>query len=159
MEVLPVGIDWFRDLVICVFGLVATGVFILIAVLLFLLYRRVRAILDSVKATSRTIQDVTSYVGDEVVNHLGHMEEGVDGSNSYEGSKVLYLDDFAFNNFLHLRMVREECEGHCVIGRSIARDHSANGRHFHVRNSHHEAKFIIHYALKLTTQFFVGHDF
>lgn len=61
------GIDWFRDLVICVFGLVATGVFIFIAVLLFLLYRRVRAILDSVKATSRTIQDVTSYVGDEVV--------------------------------------------------------------------------------------------
>jgi len=67
MEVLPVGIDWFRDLVICVVGLVATGVFIFIAVLLFLLYRRVRAILDSVKATSRTIQDVTSYVGDEVV--------------------------------------------------------------------------------------------
>jgi len=67
MEVLPVGIDWFRDLVLCVFGLVATGVFIFIAVLLFLLYRRVRAILDSVKATSRTIQDVTSYVGDEVV--------------------------------------------------------------------------------------------
>jgi len=62
-----VGIDWFRDLVICVVGLVATGVFIFIAVLLFLLYRRVRAILDSVKATSRTIQDVTSYVGDEVV--------------------------------------------------------------------------------------------
>ena len=61
------GIDWFRDLVICVVGLVATGVFIFIAVLLFLLYRRVRAILDSVKATSRTIQDVTSYVGDEVV--------------------------------------------------------------------------------------------
>jgi len=62
-----VGIDWFRDLVICVFGLVATGVVIFIAVVLFLLYRRVRAILDSVKATSRTIQGVTSYVGDEVV--------------------------------------------------------------------------------------------
>ena len=61
------GIDWFRDLVICVFGLVATGVVIFIAVVLFLLYRRVRAILDSVKATSRTIQGVTSYVGDEVV--------------------------------------------------------------------------------------------
>ena len=61
------GIDWFRDLVICVFGLVATGVFILIAVLLFSLYRKVRAILDSVKATSRTLQTVSSYVGDEVV--------------------------------------------------------------------------------------------
>ena len=61
------GIDWFRDLVICIFGLVAAGVFIFIAVLLFLLYRRVRVILDSVKATSRTIQGISSYVGDEVV--------------------------------------------------------------------------------------------
>ena len=61
------SIDWFRDLVICIFGLVAAGVFIFIAVLLFLLYRRVRVILDSVKATSRTIQGISSYVGDEVV--------------------------------------------------------------------------------------------
>ena len=61
------GIDWFRDLSICIFGLVAAGVFIFIAVLLFLLYRRVRVILDSVKATSRTIQGISSYVGDEVV--------------------------------------------------------------------------------------------
>jgi len=61
------GIDWFRDLFICIFGLVATVVLIFITVLLFLLYRRVRAILDSVKATSKTIQGVSSYVGDEVV--------------------------------------------------------------------------------------------
>ena len=60
-------IDWFRDLIICIFGLVAAGVLIFIAVLLFLLYRRVRVILDSVKATSRTIQGISSYVGDEVV--------------------------------------------------------------------------------------------
>ena len=61
------GIDWFRDLIICIFGLVAAGVLIFIAVLSFLLYRRVRVILDSVKATSRTIQGISSYVGDEVV--------------------------------------------------------------------------------------------
>lgn len=61
------GIDWFRDLFICIFGLVATGVLIFSTVLLFLLYRRVRTILDSVKATSKTIQGVSSYVGDEVV--------------------------------------------------------------------------------------------
>jgi len=67
MEVLLMGIDWFRDLIICIFGLVAAGVLIFIAVLSFLLYRRVRAILDSVKTTSRTIQGLSSYVGDEVV--------------------------------------------------------------------------------------------
>ena len=61
------GIDWFRDLIICIFGLVAAGALIFIAVLSFLLYRRVRVILDSVKATSKTIQGLSSYVGDEVV--------------------------------------------------------------------------------------------
>ena len=61
------GIDWFRDLIICIFGLVAAGALIFIAVLSFLLYRRVRVILDSVKATSKTIQGISSYVGDEVV--------------------------------------------------------------------------------------------
>lgn len=61
------SIDWFRDLVISIFGLVAAGVLIFVAVLLFLLYRRVRVILDSVKATSKTIQGISSYVGDEVV--------------------------------------------------------------------------------------------
>ena len=60
-------IDWFRDLVICIWGLVATGVLIFAAVLSFLLYRRIRAILDSVRATSKTIQGISSYVGDEVV--------------------------------------------------------------------------------------------
>ena len=61
------SIDWFRDLIICIFGLVATGVLIFVAVLSFLWYRRIKTILDSVKATSRTIQGISSYVGDEVV--------------------------------------------------------------------------------------------
>jgi len=61
------SIDWFRDLIICIWGLVTMGVLIFIAVLSFLLYRRTRVILDSVKAISRTIQGISSYVGDEVV--------------------------------------------------------------------------------------------
>jgi len=67
MEVLLMSIDWFRDLILCIFGLVATGVLIFITVLLFLLYRRARAILDSAKATTKTIQGISAYVGDEVV--------------------------------------------------------------------------------------------
>ena len=61
------GITWYRDLMICISGLVATGVLIFIAVLLYSLYRRTRSILDSIKATSRTVQGVSSFVGDEVV--------------------------------------------------------------------------------------------
>jgi len=67
MEVLLMGIDWFRDLIICIFGVVAAGALIFTAVLSFLLYRRIKTILDSVKATSRTIEGISSYVGDEVV--------------------------------------------------------------------------------------------
>ena len=61
------SIDWFRDLAICIFGLVAAGVLIFVTVLFFSLYRRIKVILDSVKTTSKTIQGLSSYVGDEVV--------------------------------------------------------------------------------------------
>ncbi len=61
------SVDWFRDLIICIFGLVVMGVSIFVAVLLYSLYRRIRSILDSIQATSRTIQGVSSYVRDEVV--------------------------------------------------------------------------------------------
>ncbi len=64
------SIDWFRDLVISISGLVLVGVLIFIAVLSYSLYRRVKSILDSVKTTSRTIQGVSSYVGDEVVKPI-----------------------------------------------------------------------------------------
>jgi len=61
------SLDWFRDLVICILGLVAAGVLIFIAVLLYSLYRRTRSILDSVKIIVRTIQGISSYVEEEVV--------------------------------------------------------------------------------------------
>jgi len=64
------GIEWFRDLIICILGLVATGVLIFIAVLLYLFYRRTRSILDSIETSSRTIQGITSYVGGEVAKPL-----------------------------------------------------------------------------------------
>jgi hypothetical protein len=70
MGVLPMSIEWLRDLVISISGLVFIGVLILLTILGYSLYRRTKAILDSVKATSKTVQGVTSYVGDEVVKPL-----------------------------------------------------------------------------------------
>ena len=64
------SIDWFRDLIISIAGLTATGVLILVAVLAYSLYRRIKAILDAAKSTSRTIQGISSYVGDEVAKPL-----------------------------------------------------------------------------------------
>lgn len=60
-------IGWFRDLVICIAGLVITGMVILIGVLSYLLYNRLRAVLNSVEATSATIHEISSAVRDEVV--------------------------------------------------------------------------------------------
>jgi len=73
------SIDWFRDLIICIFGIVAAGVLIFLAVLLYLLYRRTRSILDSVKATSTTIQGITSYVGEEVVKPVVQVASMIQG--------------------------------------------------------------------------------
>jgi len=60
-------IAWFRDLVICISGLVVTVVVIFIAVLSYLLYSRARSVLDSVKATSATINEISSAVRDEII--------------------------------------------------------------------------------------------
>jgi hypothetical protein len=60
-------IAWFRDLVICISGLVVTLVVIFIAVLSYLLYNRARSALDSIKATSATINEISSAVRDEIV--------------------------------------------------------------------------------------------
>ena len=73
------SIDWFRDLIICIFGLVATGALIFLAVLSYLLYRRTRSILDSIKDTSTTIQRISSYVGEEVVKPVVQVAAMVQG--------------------------------------------------------------------------------
>lgn len=61
------SIDWLRDLVIIILGLVATGVLIFLAVLIFSLYRRARLILDSTQGILRSVQSAISYSGDKLV--------------------------------------------------------------------------------------------
>ena len=60
-------IAWFRDLVICISGLVVTAVVIFIAVLAYLLYNKARSLMDSIKATTATINEISSAVRDEIV--------------------------------------------------------------------------------------------
>ncbi|OGO59951.1 MAG: hypothetical protein A2Z36_00080 [Chloroflexi bacterium RBG_19FT_COMBO_48_23] len=60
-------IGWFRDLVICISGLVMTGVVVFVAILSYLLYNKTRAVLNSIEATSETIHEISSTVRDEVV--------------------------------------------------------------------------------------------
>ncbi len=73
------SIEWFRDLVVCIFGLGATVVVLFLAVLAFLLYRRLRPILDSVKATTKTVENLSSTVETEVARPLAQVAAFVQG--------------------------------------------------------------------------------
>jgi len=64
------SIDWFRDLIISIAGVLVIIVLLFIAVLTFLLYRRAKVILDSIKTTSQNIAGISTYVTNEVAKPL-----------------------------------------------------------------------------------------
>lgn len=79
------SIEWLRDLVVCIFGLGATIAIVFIAVLAFLLYRKIRPILNSVKATTKTVEDISSCVEEEVAKPLIHVAAFVQGVRQVVG--------------------------------------------------------------------------
>ncbi|MFC1928942.1 hypothetical protein ACFLXK_05020 [Chloroflexota bacterium] len=64
------SIDWFRDLVISIFGIVATVVSIFVAILSYSLYRKIGPILKSINKSAANIQKLSSYAGNEVAQPL-----------------------------------------------------------------------------------------
>ncbi len=73
------SIEWFRDLVLCIFGLGTTIALIFLAVLAFLCYRRLSPVLDSLKATTKTVQNLSSCVEVEVARPLAQVAAFVQG--------------------------------------------------------------------------------
>ena len=69
----------FRDLVLCIFGLGATVGVIILVVLAFLLYFRIKPILDSIKATTRTIENISTSVEDEVARPIAQAVAFIQG--------------------------------------------------------------------------------
>ena len=67
------SIEWFRDLTIGILGIGLTVAAIFIAVLVFLLYRKISTILDSVKATTRTIRNISSTMEEEISSPLARV--------------------------------------------------------------------------------------
>jgi hypothetical protein len=47
-------IGWFRDLVICIWGLVSTLLLVFVGILSYLLYRRTKYVLDSIDTMAET---------------------------------------------------------------------------------------------------------
>jgi hypothetical protein len=54
------GIEWFRDLSLTILGFVATVVLILVAILVYRLYRTLTAALDLAKTTSEIVLDTVT---------------------------------------------------------------------------------------------------
>ena len=73
------SIEWFRDLVLCIFGLSTTVVVLLIGVLVFICYRRITPIIDSLKTTTRTVENLTSTVEEQVAEPLAKVAAFVQG--------------------------------------------------------------------------------
>ncbi len=54
-----VSIAWFRDLVICIWGLGSTVAVIIIVVLAIMLYMKIRPIIKSVNNVTRTVENIS----------------------------------------------------------------------------------------------------
>ena len=67
------SIEWFSDLVISIFGIGAGLAIIVIAVLAFLMYRRIKPILDSVRTAARSVENVATTVETEVARPLAQV--------------------------------------------------------------------------------------
>jgi hypothetical protein len=74
-----VSIEWFRDLVIIIFGLSATAAFIILVVLAFLFYFRLKPLLDSMKKTAGTVAKITSTVETEMAGPMVQIMSFVQG--------------------------------------------------------------------------------
>lgn len=59
-------IAWLRDLIICISGIVAIVVLILLAVLAVTIYRKSKSLLFSIEATSKNLQEISSVLREKI---------------------------------------------------------------------------------------------
>jgi hypothetical protein len=79
MGVVTVDIGWFRDLVLCIFGLSATVAIIILVVLAFLFYFRLKPLLDSMKRMAGTVAKITDTVETEMAGPMAQIISFVQG--------------------------------------------------------------------------------
>ena len=73
------SIEWFRDLILIIWGIAGIAVTLTIGFLVVMLYRRIRPALDSIQATTKTVEKITSVVSDEVAGPLSKVAAFVQG--------------------------------------------------------------------------------
>lgn len=73
------SIAWFRDLVICIWGLGATIAVIIIVVLAIMLYLKIKPIIESVSNVTGAVENITSLLEEDVVGPLAQVFSFVQG--------------------------------------------------------------------------------
>ena len=80
-------IGWFRDLIICVFGGMATIALLVITILAISVYRKTKSVMKSVEGTSANIQEITTEIRNRVITPAGHVGSVFQGI--YKGIDVI----------------------------------------------------------------------
>ena len=73
------GIEWVRDLALCILGFGTTIVVIFIGIIVFLLFRKIKPVLESLKNTTRTVENISSCVEAEVATPLAQISAFIQG--------------------------------------------------------------------------------
>lgn len=73
------GIAWFRDLIICISGIMAIVVLILFTVLMIKTYRKSKSVLCSVEATSKNLQEISSILREKIFIPFAEMGTFIHG--------------------------------------------------------------------------------
>jgi hypothetical protein len=73
------SIEWFRDLVVIIGGLCLTVAVIIIVILAFRLYSRLKPLLDSMNNTARVVGKIASTVETELAGPLTQLVSFVQG--------------------------------------------------------------------------------
>jgi len=74
-----VSIEWFRDLAMCILGFGVTIVAIFIGIIVLLFYRKLKPVLDSLKSTTKTVENISSCVEEEVARPLAQLAAFIQG--------------------------------------------------------------------------------
>ena len=72
-------IAWLRDLIICISGIVAIAVLILLAVLAVTIYRKFKSLLFSIEATSKNLQEISSVLREKIITPFAGIGSFIQG--------------------------------------------------------------------------------
>lgn len=73
------GIDWFRDLILCIYGVIGIIVLILFAVFVVLVYRKVKVLMGTVQNTTNRVNDIVGTVKEEFISPAVQMMAMIQG--------------------------------------------------------------------------------